>query len=147
MAGDRLTPKQEAFCLAYMETGNAAEAYRRAYDVAEKARDSWVYVEACQLLDNPKIAGRVTKLQDQAAELAHYTVRAAFEEYEAARALAMVGKNAAAAIAAVTGKVRLFGLEQPKRTKHEVTGDIQHVISHKPMTADEWAAEYADDEG
>ena len=27
-----LTPKQEAFCLAYMETGNASEAYRRAYD-------------------------------------------------------------------------------------------------------------------
>lgn len=28
-----LTPKQEAFALAYVETGNAAEAYRRAYDV------------------------------------------------------------------------------------------------------------------
>lgn len=25
-----LTPKQEAFCLAYIETGNASEAYRRA---------------------------------------------------------------------------------------------------------------------
>ena len=28
-----LTQKQEAFALAYVETGNAAEAYRRAYDV------------------------------------------------------------------------------------------------------------------
>ena len=29
-----LTPKQEAFACAYVETGNASEAYRRAYDVA-----------------------------------------------------------------------------------------------------------------
>ncbi|SQE31532.1 Terminase small subunit [Mannheimia haemolytica] len=27
-----LTPKQEAFCLAYIETGNASEAYRQAYE-------------------------------------------------------------------------------------------------------------------
>ncbi len=27
-----LTPKQDAFCLAYLETSNASEAYRRAYD-------------------------------------------------------------------------------------------------------------------
>ncbi len=27
-----LTPKQEAFALAYVETGNASEAYRYAYD-------------------------------------------------------------------------------------------------------------------
>ena len=38
MAQD-LTPKQEAFCLAFLETGNAAQAYRRAYDVAEDAKD------------------------------------------------------------------------------------------------------------
>ena len=29
-----LTPKQDAFACAYVETGNASEAYRRAYDVA-----------------------------------------------------------------------------------------------------------------
>ena len=28
----KLTPKQENFCLAYLETSNASEAYRRAYD-------------------------------------------------------------------------------------------------------------------
>ena len=46
MSGDRLTPKQEAFARGYFETGNAAEAYRRAYDADENARDNWIYVEA-----------------------------------------------------------------------------------------------------
>ena len=32
MADNKLTPKQEAFILAYLETGNASEAYRRAYN-------------------------------------------------------------------------------------------------------------------
>ena len=35
-----LTPKQENFCLAYLETGNASEAYRRAYDVANMKPES-----------------------------------------------------------------------------------------------------------
>ncbi|UOA14509.1 GIY-YIG nuclease family protein [Sulfitobacter dubius] len=35
MAERELTRKQEAFALVYFETGNAAEAYRRAYDVEE----------------------------------------------------------------------------------------------------------------
>jgi len=30
-----LTPKQEAFALAYVETGNASEAYHRAYPPAK----------------------------------------------------------------------------------------------------------------
>ncbi|MGU9998175.1 terminase small subunit, partial [Bordetella avium] len=36
-----LTPKQEAFALAYVETGNASEAYRRAYS-AERMKPETV---------------------------------------------------------------------------------------------------------
>lgn len=125
MAADKdtgLTPKQEAFALAYFETSNAAEAYRRAYDVEPNARDGWIYVEACQLLDNPKVAQRLKDLQAQAARLSIYTVKQAFDEYEEARQLAKAVKNPSAAVAAVAQKVKLFGLEPPTRTKSEVTG-------------------------
>lgn len=118
---DKLTPKQEAFALAYMETGNATEAYRRAYDVAKDARDSWIHVEACQLLDNPKVARRVAELQDQAARLSLYTVKAAFEEYEAARQLAIQEGNPSAAVSAIAGKVKLFGLEAPAKSRTDIT--------------------------
>lgn len=117
-----LTEKQEAFALAYFETGNAAEAYRRAYDVSENARDNWLYVEASQLLDNPKVAQRLEALRKQAQDLAIYTVLQASEEYETARKLAEEEKNPSSMVAAITGKVKLFGLEAPKRTSHEITG-------------------------
>lgn len=113
-----LTEKQEAFALAYVETGNATEAYRRAYDVAENARDSWIYVEAAQLLDHPKIAPRIVELQELADKVASYSLKRAADEYEAARELAMAEKNASAAVSAITGKVKLFGLDKPQVIQH-----------------------------
>ncbi len=143
---DELTAKQEAFALAYLETGNAAEAYRRAYDVAPEAKDGWLYVEACQLLDNPKITLRLKELKEQAARLSLYTVTRAFEEYEEARALAVKEGNPSAAVSAVSGKVKLFGLEAPARSKVEVGGVLQHVISATPKSPEQWAAEHASED-
>ena len=113
-----LTANQEAFALAYVETGNAAEAYRRAYDRPDGARDNWIYVEASQLLDHPKVSLRIEEIQAEAARLSIYTVKAAFDEYEAARLMANEVKNPSAAIAAVSGKVKLFGLDQPTKFAH-----------------------------
>lgn len=123
MTGE-LTPKQEAFALAYVETGNAAEAYRRAYDVKAATQHSTIYSAASRLMADSKIAARVIELQDQAAKLSLYTVKAAFEEYEAARMLAMAEgvSNPSAAVAAVNGKVKLFGLDQPQKVDHR-SGD------------------------
>jgi len=118
-----LTPKQEAFALVYVETGNAAEAYRRAYDVKAATLHSTIYSAASRLLADPKISARILQLRDQAAAMTLYTVRAAFEEYEAARKLAMAEgvSNPSAAVAAVNGKVKLFGLDQPQKIDHSST--------------------------
>lgn len=117
-----LTPKQDAFALAYMETGNAAEAYRRAYDIdPSKQASSWIYVEACLLLDNPKVSLRLKELQAEAAKLSLYSVKAAFDEYEMAQSLAAATKNPSAFISAINGKVKLFGLEAPAKMKHDHT--------------------------
>lgn len=113
-----LTEKQEAFALAYVETGNATEAYRRAYDVADNARDSWIYVEAAQLLDHPKIGPRIEELQALATKLAGYTIKDAIDEYEEARLLAFRVGNPSAAVAATNGKVKLFGLDKPQVIQH-----------------------------
>lgn len=64
MATDRLTLKQENFAMAYIETANASEAYRRAYDVSNMSPAA-IEVEACRLLANPKVALRITILQAQ----------------------------------------------------------------------------------
>ena len=113
--GRGLTPKQEAFALAYFETGRAAEAYRRAYDVSENARDEWLYVEASQLLDHPKIALRLEELSEQAAQLSIYTRHRAMEELEEARGVAKQNAQAAAMVGATTAKIKLLGLDKPNR--------------------------------
>ena len=129
---DELTQKQEAFALAYVETGNAAEAYRRAYDVKAATLHSTIYSAASRLLADPKISARVNQLQEQAAELTLYTVKQAFEEYETARQLALQEANPSAAVSAINGKVKLFGLEAPSKTKTTLEGPdggpVQFVI-------------------
>lgn len=56
-----LTEKQEAFVQAYLETGNATEAYRRAYNTT--AKPNVINVKACEALKHPKIARRLTYLK------------------------------------------------------------------------------------
>lgn len=57
-----LTPKQEAFCLAYVETSRPSEAYRRAYD-AGAMKPTTIKVKAQELLNNPTVAARVKEMQ------------------------------------------------------------------------------------
>lgn len=65
----RLTPKQEAFCAAYMELQNAGAAYRAAYDAA-KMTDMSCRVSASRLLSQPNIRQRIAELRAQVAERA-----------------------------------------------------------------------------
>jgi phage terminase small subunit len=60
----KLTLKQEAFCNYYIETGNASEAYRRAYS-CENMQGDTINRKAAELLQNGKITARVGELQDQ----------------------------------------------------------------------------------
>lgn len=59
-----LTPNQENFCNYFIECGSASEAYRRAYSCSNKSSE-WIGVEACKLLKNPKIALRISELQEE----------------------------------------------------------------------------------
>ncbi len=63
-----LTPKQETFALAYVETGNASEAYRKAYPKARHWKPETVHKRASELLTNGAILGRVKALQAELAE-------------------------------------------------------------------------------
>jgi phage terminase small subunit len=67
MRNQKLALKQEAFAMGYMETGNACEAYRRAYNADRMKRNS-IEVTASQLLQHPKVALRVTELREEAAK-------------------------------------------------------------------------------
>lgn len=61
---NNLTPKQEKFCQEYVTTGNASEAYRRAYD-ASKSKDSTINRKAKEMLDMDKISARIGSLRSE----------------------------------------------------------------------------------
>ncbi|MEE8112763.1 MAG: hypothetical protein V3T23_00270 [Nitrososphaerales archaeon] len=58
-----LSLKQEAFAVAFVETGSPSQAYRLAYN-AENMQSSSISVNASKLLQNTKIALRIANLRD-----------------------------------------------------------------------------------
>ena len=70
-----LTQKQENFCLAYIETGNASEAYRRAYD-AENMSQAVISNKASLLLARGDIGVRVAELRQPVIEAVRVTLTA-----------------------------------------------------------------------
>ena len=106
-----LTAKQEAFALAYVETGNGSEAYRRSHDVGADTKPETVWSEASRLLASPKVAARVKELQQEARDLAMVSIGTLTGELELARVKAMGNeKGASAAVSAIMGKAKLHGL-------------------------------------
>lgn len=109
-----LTPKQEAFCLAYLETGNASEAYRRSYS-AERMKPNTVNRRAFDLLEDSKIAARLESAREAARARNCVTVDSLLAELEEARQAALAAEPApqsSAAVAATMGKAKLMGLDK-----------------------------------
>ncbi len=104
-----ITFKQSAFCEAYLETGNASEAYRRSYD-CKTSKPETINRSAKALLDNPKIAARIAELRDASCNRHRITIDGLVRELEADRALAREKNQASAAISATLNIARLHGL-------------------------------------
>lgn len=126
-----LTIKQEKFCMVYVETGNASEAYRQAYN-AENMKEASINVNASKLLADAKIALRIKELKSGHTKRHELTIDDLVKELEEARACALNGetKQTSAAVAATMGKAKLLGLVTDKQ---ELTGKdggaIQQTIS------------------
>lgn len=110
-----LTPKREAFALAFVETSNGSESYRRAFK-ADNMSAPAIAVEASRLLNDPNVALRVKELQALHVERHKLTVDDILAELEEAREAASRGDRpqAAAMVAASLGKAKLLGMLMEK---------------------------------
>ena len=108
-----LTPKQEKFCMLYIELGNASAAYRQSYD-AEDMNENTVNKNASVLLDNTKIATRLEQLRNEHKQAHKITVADLLEELEEARQAALGAENpqSSAAVAATMGKAKILGMDK-----------------------------------
>lgn len=104
----KLTPKQEAFCQAYIETGNASEAYRKAFD-ARRMKPETVNRSAFDLLQNHKITARLDELRAEIAKRHEVTVDSLLDELEEARQLARDMAKPEAMVSATMGKAKITG--------------------------------------
>lgn len=108
---NRLTIKQENFCLAYVETGNASEAYRRAYDT-EDMLPTTVNRHAHGMLENDKVAARISELRSSVMQRHKITVDDLLRELDEAREMGRETGKAAPMVAATMGKAKLLGLDK-----------------------------------
>ncbi len=104
----KCTPKELQFATAYIETGNAAEAYRLAYDTS--GNDATARRNAFTVLHRARVTAQGAQLQADHRERHKVTVDGLTWELEKARILAMDSGNAAAAVQAIMGKAKLHGL-------------------------------------
>lgn len=108
----KLTPKQEKFCQLFVETGNAAEAYRQAYNPTAKA--NVIYVKACELLKSGNVSVRVEQIRAELAASKKITLETLLDELEEARRAALDSETpqSSAAVSATMGKAKLLGLDR-----------------------------------
>lgn len=107
----RFTDKMELFCLAYVETGNASEAYRRSYNTANMA-DKTAQREGYNLLQNPLVQARIEELRIKVMERHEITVDTLLAELEEARLLGKETGKASAMVTDSMGKAKLLGLDK-----------------------------------
>lgn len=111
----KLTLKQENFCLAYIETGNASEAYRRTFNT-ERMKPESINRKAKELIDNGKIAARLNEYKKPVIEkaqltlekvitenmrLAFFDIRTMFDEYGALKPVSEWGDAIGASVKSI----------------------------------------------
>lgn len=101
----KLSAFEEKFCLEFIETLNASEAYRRSYSVENMSQKS-VNDEASRVLNRPGVASRIASVQaehvkDRKISLAwyyeqllqlYYHARSGGQDGQARKSLELLGK-------------------------------------------------------
>ncbi|MDG6430251.1 terminase small subunit [Glaesserella parasuis] len=128
-------PKQENFAQYFVETGNASEAYRKAYK-ADGMKPETVHRKAKELMDNGKITARIEELQAEHIERHKLTVDDLLDELEVAREKALERGQLSVAVSATMGKAKLLGLD--KQTIDHTSSDKTFTSIRQTMTPSEF---------
>ena len=120
-----LTPKQEAFAIAFVETGDATAAYRAAYDT-EGMQPATIKRSAFDVRHNTKVAARIHQLRG--------AIASTFVLSEAALKLAAF--ELAEANPAVLQHVRVYCCSMcysPEQLARDMTRYLASLISTAPL--------------
>lgn len=128
-----VTEQEEKFSRAFVETGNASEAYRQSYK-SDKMSVNALGVEASRMLDRPRVALRISQLREKHAKRHNVTVDSLVAELEEIKKIALSAETpqSSAAVAAVMGKAKLTGLD---KQLIEMSGSLSVTLSNSQRAA------------
>lgn len=129
----KLTIKQEAFCLTYIELGNASAAYRSAYN-ASRMKPTTINRKAKELLDNGKVAARLEQLRAPVRERAQITLESHLERLNHLSLIAEKAEQYSAAIKAEESRGKVAGLYVEK-IEHSGMQTIKVTADMNPQDA------------
>ena len=122
-----LTPKQEAFCLAYIETGNASEAYRQAYKANGMSLKT-INEAASRLASNSKVIARLQELRAPVVEKAQITLEQHLADLQRLRDLAEASEKFGPAVTAEMARGKASGL-YVDRVEHSGKIGLESLIT------------------
>lgn len=123
-----LTMKQEKFCMVYVETGNASEAYRQSYNCSNMKPES-INNKAYELLKKVEITARLDELRGEHAKRHNLTIDDLIKELEEARkaALSAMVVQSSASVAATMSKAKLLGFLDKK--EEDKSSDLVETLN------------------
>lgn len=130
-----VTEQQEKFCRVFVETGNASEAYRQAYNAKNMGANT-IAVKASNLLDKDNITVRLQQLREVHQKRHNVTVDSLVAELEEIKNVALSAETpqSSAAVAAVLGKAKLMGLD---KQLVQLSGGLDNVNTNINITAED----------
>lgn len=134
-----LTIKQENFCLAYIETGNASEAYRRSFS-AGKMKPETINVKASELLSLGKVAVRIAELRKPVVEAAQITLEQHLNDLKELRDKASQDAKWGPAINAEVARGKAAGLYVEKVIGAGENGEhlFKNTAAAPALSREEW---------
>ncbi|MEA2036005.1 MAG: terminase small subunit [Nanoarchaeota archaeon] len=117
LASNTLTIQQSNWLNEYLKTGNGFKSYKNAYTTKGMNNKS-IYNEAQRLIHHPVISKLINEYKGNQIDKMEFDREMALSEFEEARLGALAKEDYATAVSATTGKCKLFGLMNEKKTIH-----------------------------
>lgn len=119
-----LTDKQEKFAQAIAKGFNQSDAYREAYTAENMSKEA-IGVEACRVMNNPKVSLRVKELKERNLEKNYdRDVRYYLEKLEEIRQKAVAEGQYSAAVSAIKEDAKISGVYVEKA---EVKNNVEMI--------------------
>ena len=120
-----LTQFQETFCLQFIKSGSASDAYRAVSPNSKDWTNNALWVTASKMMARPNVDLRITQLRAGMATRAMISTESLADELEHVIELAKRKNQCGVVVTAIMAKAKLFGfLDHKKETRTGYLDDL-----------------------